>query len=96
MAQAVAVVVLDAVESVCMITAPYACTDLPALKRHADLESWACKDPAPQLVIRDGHMRILHLTQYHTRGRQRKPARCAVVFLFSRILFRPGPEPLTQ
>ena len=39
------VVVSDAYESVCMITAPHECTDLPANSTRANLETWACTKP---------------------------------------------------
>ena len=35
-------VVLDTIRSVCVITPPNACTELPAYKKRANMETWAC------------------------------------------------------
>ena len=40
-----AFVVLVTIESVCMITAPQECIELPANKNRANLETWACTKP---------------------------------------------------
>ena len=83
-----------------------ACTHLPANSRRADLETWAYLAPgiippqehdprhsdrnascAPHDAISSTHV---------TEIEQLNPRSVQGVFLFSRILFLPRPEPLTQ